>query len=252
MAPSSERTGVATSRAACRPHGTCPAPRCSPSSCSCSPPRRRARTCSGPTDRPRRRHPIRRGCGWRTRSRSDYAAQNGWADACAGREIHIDVYPDLDAVQGRPVVAYADLGGSCSMAVEEAQLHEPGRVLRHLRPRAPAPRARGRLARPGPGPPAVHRRAAVRAVPRRVASAAEPGEAVARVRARVGAGWRLAVVGRPDGDEAAYLVRRRAAARTGAGCSVRSSRSGATATARRPRSPAWRSGPRGRPAPAAP
>jgi hypothetical protein len=136
-----------------------------------------------------------------------YAAENGWADACAGRAIRIDVYPDLDGVQGRPVVAYADLGGACSMAVEDAQLaspdvfcdtyvHERLHLVRgdawhdlvaghplytDVLPYAPCHDAwRPQLSR---------------------------GEAVARVRTRVGRGWRLAIVGRPGGDDAAFIVR---------------------------------------------
>jgi hypothetical protein len=137
----------------------------------------------------------------------EYAASQGWSDACAGRAIRIDVFPDLDAVQGRPVVAYANLGGACSMAVEAAQLAEPevfcdtyvherlhlvrgdgwhdpssaAPLFRDVLPYAPCDDAwRPRLSR---------------------------AEAVARVRARLGAGWRVAVIGGPSGDGAAFRVR---------------------------------------------
>jgi hypothetical protein len=138
----------------------------------------------------------------------DYAAHNGWVDACAGRPVRIDVYPDLDAVQGRPVVAYADLGGECSMAIEAAQLegpevfcdtyvHERLHLVRNdawhdpqqghplytdVLPYAPCTEAwRPQLSR---------------------------AEAVARVRSRVGRGWHVAVIGRPlgEGAEAAFTV----------------------------------------------
>jgi hypothetical protein len=137
----------------------------------------------------------------------DYAAQNGWADACAGREIRIDVYPDLDAVQGRPVVAYADLGGSCSMAVEEAQLQSPDAFCdTYVHERLHLVRGDA-WHDPVPGHPLYTDVLPYAPCHDAWRPQLSRGEAVARVRARVGAGWRLAVVGRPDGDEAAYLVR---------------------------------------------
>jgi hypothetical protein len=138
----------------------------------------------------------------------DYAAHQGWSDACAGRPIRIDVYRDLDAIQGRPVVAYADLGGECSMAIEaetletpeafcDTYVHERLHLVRDdgwhdpvaghplytdVLPYAPCAEAwRPRLSR---------------------------AEALARVRGRLGRSWRIAVVGRPlgDGAGAAYTV----------------------------------------------
>ena len=182
----------------------------------------------------------------------DYAAQNGWADACAGREIRIDVYPDLDAAQGRPVVAYADLGGSCSMAVEEAQLQSPDAFCdTYVHERLHLVRGDA-WHDPVPGHPLYTDVLPYAPCHDAWRPQLSRGEAVARVRARVGAGWRWPSWAGRTATRRPTSCGRPAAAQTGAGCSARSSRSGATATAHRPRSPAWRSGPRGRPAPAAP
>ena len=142
-----------------------------------------------------------------------YAAQNGWADACAGRDIHIDVYPDLDGVQGRPVVAYADLGGACSMVVEEAQLDSPdGFCDTYVHERLHLVRGDA-WHDPVAGHPLYTDVLPYAPCHDAWRPQLSPGEAVARVRTRVGRGWRVAVVGRPDGDEAAFIVqatRRRA------------------------------------------
>jgi hypothetical protein len=139
----------------------------------------------------------------------DYAAQAGWSDACAGRAVRIDVYPDLDTVHGRPIVAYADLGGACSMAVEAAQLDAPEVFCdTYVHERLHLVRGDG-WHDPDPAQPLytdVLPVAACRAAWRAELSRAE---AVASVRARLGSGWRINVIGRPfgRGAEAAYLVR---------------------------------------------
>jgi hypothetical protein len=138
-----------------------------------------------------------------------YVAAQGWGDACAGRPVRIDVYADLDGVQGRPVVAYADLGGACSMAVEAAQLEEPDAFCdTYVHERLHLARDDG-WHDTEPGHPLytdVLPYAPCHDAWRPHLSRAE---ALARVRGRVGRGWRVAVVGRPygDGADAAFVVR---------------------------------------------
>jgi hypothetical protein len=138
-----------------------------------------------------------------------YAARHGWSDACAGRPVRIDVYPDLDGVQGRPLVAYADLAGACSMAVEEAQLAAPDVFCdTYVHERLHLVRGDG-WHDPEPGHPLYADVLPYAPCHRAWRPRLSRTEALAGVRARLGAGWRLRVVGRPFGPRAraALVVR---------------------------------------------
>jgi hypothetical protein len=138
-----------------------------------------------------------------------YVGAQKWGDACAGRPIRIDFYRDLDRVQRQPVVAYADLGGSCSMAVEAAQLEEPASFCdTYVHERLHLARDDG-WHDPEPGDPLYTDVLPYAPCHDAWRPRLSRAEAVARVRVRVGRGWRLAVVGRPygDGADAAYVVR---------------------------------------------
>jgi hypothetical protein len=138
----------------------------------------------------------------------DYAARQGWGDACAGQPIRIDVYRDLDAVQGRPVVAYADLGGECSMAIEAETLATPEAFCdTYVHERLHLVRDDG-WHDPVEGHPLYADVVPYAACGEAWRPRLSRAEAVGRVRSKLGRGWRIAVVGRPAGDgaSAAYMV----------------------------------------------